>query len=104
MSPSELSQLRLSINNFKDTIMTTLDDLKAEVPETAKVVDGLIAVVNAQSALILGLQTQLDMAIAESAANPVAFASIQADLDAIQKRAAAVIAANAPPPDPAPAA
>lgn len=100
---SEITKLRTdlqsSIHELKEIIMATLLDIQAELPQTALAVDSLIAVVNAQSAILLGLQTQLDAAIAAN--DPVAFDAIKAELDAIQARAAEIVAANTPAEQPA---
>lgn len=91
-SPSELPQVLGVITNLKDTIMDAIQTLQTETTETGAAVTNLISVVEAQSATILGLQVRLDEAIA-AGVNPDALAAIKADLDAIQARAAAAVAA-----------
>lgn len=76
----------------KEKIMTTLQDIQNEVQETKAAVESLVGVINTQSTKLTELSQQLDAAIAAN--DPVALAAIKEGLDALQKQAADVVAAN----------
>jgi len=83
----EALALLILINMRTRRMAGELDALRTEVAETRTVIDSAIA-------LITGLKTKLDEAIA--AGDPAALTALSAELDAKQAELAAAIAANTP--------
>jgi hypothetical protein len=77
-----------------DTIMATMEDLKAAVSRNTSVDDSVLA-------LLLGISQQLKDAQAQN--NPQAIADVIAQLDANTQKMTDAVSANTPAADPAPA-
>lgn len=87
----EFAELRAQIHNLKETLMSALDQLKADVAAQATV--------NASAVTLLaGLKTSLDAAIAANAEGDdgAALAELSSSLEASTSALSAAITANTP--------
>ena len=81
-----------NINKQLNKIMTTIDEIQADVTDETTVIDGVVTLLNNLSALLAAAGT-----------DPVKLQALKDSIDANKAKLAAAVAANTPAATPAPA-